>query len=172
MGLWWVGYLPWLCRHYPSHFFPWRTKPWGKIPKSVRKDVPWRLPSGTNWQGKSTFPDGLPSGNGSWRLLPSGESSSVGFSTSVRREFPWSWTLSGKVQTFPVSYSTVRKGQFSLSVASPSGRFKLSMSVTHRQGNLIFIIHESSLNYSNNWLTDPFNHTPASIKCYTLVSYI
>jgi hypothetical protein len=42
--------------------------------------------------------------------------------------------------------------KLSLSFAIPSGKVQLSMSVNHRQGNIIFSIHKSSLNYSNNGL--------------------
>ena len=82
-------------------------------------------PSGMNWQGKSTFPDGKPSRNGSWRLLPSGESFPVDFFVSVRREFSrwlpyrqerFKLTLSvtvpsGKVETYPAGHLPSGKDQ-------------------------------------------------------------
>ena len=60
------------------------------------KDQPSRM----NCQEKTTFPDG----NISRRQLP------VGFPSSSRKIFPVGSKPSGKVQTFPVSYSTVREG--------------------------------------------------------------
>ena len=36
--------------HNPNKFFLWRSKPSGKVPKSVRKDFPWWLPSGITRQ--------------------------------------------------------------------------------------------------------------------------
>ena len=31
--------------HYPSKFFPWWSKPSGKVPKTIREDFLWWLPS-------------------------------------------------------------------------------------------------------------------------------
>jgi len=128
--------------HYPRQLFPWRPVPSGKVPKTVRKDYPWRLPSGMNWQGKSTFPDGKPSGNGSCRFLPSGKSFPVGFSFPSGVSFPVVTVLSRKVWSFPVSYITVREGSnFPCHLQYRQGRFSfLCQSTTVRETSFLVSI--------------------------------
>ena len=95
--------------HYPRQLFSWRPEPSRKVAKTVREPYSWRLPSGINWQKKSTFPDGKPSGTIYWRWLPSGKIYPVVFSLTVKKTIPVSMKPSGMVQTSPVGCSTVRE---------------------------------------------------------------
>jgi hypothetical protein len=106
--------------HYPRQLFPWRPVPSWKVPKTVRKHYPWRLPSGMNWQ--------VP-----WRETVREWFLSV---PAAREEFPrrlqyyqgrFEVSLSvilpsGKDQTFPVICNTVREGSAFYVSQPPSGK--------------------------------------------------
>jgi len=85
-----INQLSFSLSHYLSNFFPWRSKPSGKVPKIVGKNFPWRLPSGNKRHRKYTF---------------------LEVELSLSAKYP-----SGKILTFLVGYGTVRKGSCFLPV--------------------------------------------------------
>jgi hypothetical protein len=93
-------------------------------------------PSGINSQGKCSFPDGKPSWNNPWRLLPLGESFRVDFFYfRQERLFPSVGMPSGKVETYPVSDITVREGWNLPCRPSPVSKGSNLLSANHNQGN-------------------------------------
>jgi len=152
-----------LTTHYLSQLFPWRPNPSGKVLKTVRENF-WQVPSGMARQGWTDRKVHLP-----WRTTVTGWFLTV---TAVKREFsrrlfcfrrervfPLVTIPSGKVQTYPISYSTVWEGWNLPCRPSPVREGSNLLPANHHQGNHNFNIDKSSFNYSNHWLVDPFNLT-------------
>ena len=128
-----------------ASFFSWRTEPSRKVPNTVRKSVPRRLPSDA--QGKLTGKVHLP-----WRKTVTDWSLTV--LLFCHGNLPRRWetvstntNLSRRLKSVGKNANPSRRLP---TVRINSGTFP---SVTNRQGKLSLYFHKPTFNHSNPWFT-------------------